>query len=176
MRFVPLALAASLLAACSNLPMAGWMGDPITVTLEPRSGSQVSGTLQVVERARSVRVLGEVKGLKPNAEHGFHVHENGDCSAPDGMSAGGHFNPTGHSHGRPGDAGKHHAGDMPNLKADANGVARVDVNLPGLEFERYTRNGIIGRSIVVHRDPDDYQSQPAGNSGPRVACGVIRRM
>jgi len=178
MRLPPPALAAaaalSLLTACADLPLAGWMGDPITVNLEPRSGSQVSGTVQVVERARSIRLMGEVKGLKPNAEHGFHVHENGDCSAADATSAGGHFNPGGHSHGRPGQ-GTHHAGDMPNLKADAKGVARVDVNLPGLEFERYTRSGVIGRSLVVHADPDDYKSQPAGNSGARVACGVIAR-
>jgi Cu-Zn family superoxide dismutase len=116
-------------------------------------------------------ITAEIRGLKPNAEHGFHVHEKGDCSAPDATSAGGHFNPAAKPHAHHSLA-ERHAGDMPNLLADANGVAKYR-----FESEAFTvaagPASVIGRGMVVHRDPDDYKTQPAGNSGPRVACGVI---
>ncbi|MEY2797479.1 MAG: hypothetical protein RLZZ119_960 [Pseudomonadota bacterium] len=105
-------------------------------------------------------------------KHGFHIHEKGDCSAPDAMSAAGHFNPDGKPHGSPG--GSHsHAGDLPNLKADANGNANYSAKVHGITVNTGPA-GIVGRSVVIHRDPDDYKSQPAGNSGPRIACGLIR--
>lgn len=155
-------------AGCALMPAAG---PGAQAQLMPRSGSAVSGTVGFTQRGDKLVMTGEVRGLRPNAEHGFHVHERGDCSAPDASSAGGHFNPDAKPHGRAGQ-GQHHAGDVPNLKADANGVARVDVELSWLSLAGAT-NGVIGRSLVVHRDPDDYRSQPAGNSGPRVACGLI---
>ena len=141
------------------------------VTLESRSGSSVTGTLRLRDGAAGLRIQGEVRGLQPNTEHGFHIHEKGDCSAADATSAGPHFNPAGAPHGRAG-SGAHHAGDMPNIKADANGVARVDQVVTGVTLAAGA-NGAAGRALVVHRDPDDYSSQPAGNSGPRTACGVI---
>ncbi|HMN81991.1 MAG TPA: superoxide dismutase family protein [Burkholderiaceae bacterium] len=143
--------------------------------LEPRSGSQVTGELQFVQTGQAVQVRGRVSGLKPNAEHGFHVHENGDCSAPDATSAGGHFNPGGTPHGRP-DAppSARHAGDLTSLRADGSGTARVDLEMHGVTVAAGPA-GLAGRSVVVHRDPDDYRSQPAGNSGARVACGLIRQ-
>jgi Cu-Zn family superoxide dismutase len=119
-------------------------------------------------------VVGEVRGLKPNAEHGFHVHEKGDCSSEDGMSAGGHFNPKGAPHGRY-DTAPHHAGDVPNLRADAKGVAKISWE----DDELTVADGpatVVGKAVIVHRDPDDYRTQPAGNSGPRVACGVIVKL
>jgi Cu-Zn family superoxide dismutase len=100
-----------------------------------------------------------LSGLTPGQEHGFHIHEKGDCSSGDGLSAGGHFNPAGKPHG-PQDA-EHHAGDLPALKADANGKADLR---------------IVGRGLIVHAQPDDYRTQPTGNSGARVACAVIARM
>ncbi|MFO1455583.1 MAG: superoxide dismutase family protein [Steroidobacteraceae bacterium] len=142
-----------------------------TVALESRSGSSVTGTLQLSDSSAGLRIRGEVRGLAPGSEHGFHIHDKGDCSAPDASSAGPHFNPAGAPHGRAG-AGAHHAGDMPNIKADAKGVAKIDQLVAGVTLAAGA-NGAAGRALVVHRDPDDYSSQPAGNAGPRFACGVI---
>lgn len=169
-RIVPALLAAPslLLAGCATLGSSAPVADAVLVA---RSGSAVTGTLVLRETARGVVLRGEVRGLQPKAEHGFHIHEKGDCSAPDAMSAGGHFNPDGAPHGRPGE-GAHHAGDMPNLLADARGIARVDQLIEGVTLSAGPRSA-VGRSLVVHRDPDDYRSQPAGNSGPRIGCAVI---
>ncbi len=101
------------------------------------------------------------------------MHEKGDCSAVDASSAGGHFNPAAQPHGRAG-GGAHHAGDMDNLQANAEGVVHVDVRLRGVTLGGGAANDIAGRALVVHANADDYHSQPAGNAGARVACGVIR--
>jgi Cu-Zn family superoxide dismutase len=119
--------------------------------------------------AGGVRITAQIEGL-PVGNHGFHIHEFGDCSAPDGTSAGGHFNPAGAPHAGP-TAVERHAGDLGNITADAQGLAtydRVDhvVQLAGIR-------GVIGRSVIVHAAPDDLSSQPTGNAGPRLACGVI---
>lgn len=142
-----------------------------TAVLEARSGSAVHGTAHLVERRGIVHVRADIEGLAPASVHGFHVHDKGDCSAPDASSAGGHFNPGGSAHGRA-DAAIHHAGDLPSLTADAGGRAHVMFDLPGVTLGPGPAS-IAGRSFVVHRDADDFTSQPAGNSGPRVACGVI---
>jgi Cu-Zn family superoxide dismutase len=113
----------------------------------------------------------QLSGLKPNAEHAFHVHEKGDCSSDDGMSAGGHFNPRGHPHGPQG--AQRHAGDLPNLKSDASGNAIATFQVTGIDLGG-GMDAVIGKGLIVHRDPDDYKSQPAGNAGPRIACAVIR--
>ena len=143
-----------------------------TANLQPTRGNTASGTVRFVQNGDKVQVSGEVKGLKPNAEHGFHVHEKGDCSSGDGMSTGGHFNPTTTAHGQHGQ-GTHHVGDLPSLKADAQGVAKVDFTTSALTLKPGATN-IMDKGLIVHRDPDDYKTQPTGNSGPRVACGVIR--
>ena len=144
-----------------------------TAMLEPTKGNETAGTVTFVQRGDKVLVSADVRGLKPNQEHGFHVHEKGDCSSGDGMSAGGHFNPDAVSHGhvQPGDSG--HAGDMPNLKADANGNAKVTFEMTKMTVAE-GKFGVIGKGLIVHRDPDDLKSQPAGNAGPRVACSVIK--
>lgn len=142
--------------------------------LQPTQGSKVSGSLQFTGQADgSVRVQGTVQGLAPNSEHGFHVHEKGDCSSPDGLSAGGHFNPTGQAHGRF-DAGAHHTGDLPSLRSDAQGTARVDFVSRGLALDQGPTS-VVGRGLIVHKDPDDFTTQPTGNSGARLACAVITR-
>lgn len=117
---------------------------------------------------------GKVMGLKPNSEHGFHIHEVGDCSKADFSSAGGHFNPTKTSHG--GQDGERHAGDMPNLKANEQGEAKFEVMLMDLSVDKAAANSIIGRAVVIHANPDDYTTQPAGNSGARIGCAVIGEM
>lgn len=136
--------------------------------LEPKSGSQVTGTVTFTQVGDEVQVVADVQNLKPG-KHGFHIHEKGDCSAPDAASAGGHFNPTHQHHGGP-DTAERHAGDLGNIEADASGKAHLDwkgkLQLSGAD-------SIIGRSVVVHEKEDDLKTDPSGNSGARIACGVI---
>lgn len=141
--------------------------------LASASGSLVSGKLSLVPMAGGVHVNGEVGGFGPGSSHGFHIHEKGDCSAADASSAGGHFNPARQPHGRA-MQGAHHAGDSDNIVADANGVAKIDTHIEGVSLGGGAGNDIAGRAFVVHAASDDYTSQPAGNAGARVACGVIR--
>lgn len=142
------------------------------VALKPTANHNSSGSLAVTADAGVVRLSGQLSGLVPNQEHGFHIHETGDCSAPDASSAGPHFNPTNQPHGQP-DGSTHHAGDLFNVKADAQGVAMVDVRSSGLTLGDGAATDIMGRSVVVHAMPDDYFTQPSGASGDRIACGVI---
>lgn len=166
------ASAAATLAGCGAL--ASLTGGPTaTATLAPTAGNNAAGTVRFTQDGDKVRVAGEVRGLRPNAEHGFHVHEKGDCSSPDGNSAGGHYNPTGQPHGRA-DGGAHHAGDLPSVRADASGVARFSVDVRGISVGSGPAD-VVGKGLIVHRDPDDYRTQPTGNSGPRLACAVIVR-
>lgn len=158
-------MSTALLAACASIPEQ----PAATATLSARSGSNVSGSVGFAETSGGLKIRAKVAGLAPGA-HGFHIHEAGDCSAPDAASAKGHFNPAGKAHGHYSEA-DHHGGDMPNLMANARGEATFDFTLAGVGLSGPT--GVVGRSIVVHADPDDYKSQPAGNSGARVACGVI---
>lgn len=168
---LPLALITiTLLAAgCGGMGASGGGTPAASASLQPRSGSSTTGTVAFSPRSGKMMVTIDISGLKPNAEHGFHVHEKGDCSAPDAMSAGGHFNPLGKPHG--GSSGDHHAGDIQNIKSDASGRARGSFEVNGLTIGGAT--DVVGKAVVVHRDPDDYKSQPAGNSGPRIACGLI---
>jgi Cu-Zn family superoxide dismutase len=181
MRLAPLAIAACTafgMAACSTTPPTQPAPQPqaqhdAVANLASASGSLVSGRLQVMTMgANAVHIAGDVGGLAPGSSHGFHVHEKGDCSAADGSSAGGHFNPAGNPHGSM-DHGPHHAGDIDNIVADAQGVAHVNIHVPGVTLGTGAANDIAGRAIIVHADPDDYTSQPSGNAGKRVACGVI---
>lgn len=141
--------------------------------LTAASGSLASGQLILNAMGDGVHVSGEIGGLNRNGVHAFHIHEHGDCSAADASSAGGHFNPSGQPHGRA-SQGPHHLGDADNLRANANGVARVDAHFRGVVLGGNAANNVVGKAIVVHAAPDDYQSQPAGNAGARIACGVIR--
>jgi len=163
-------VSAVALAACASMPGAG----PSAVAkLEPTKGNATAGTVTFTQRGDKVEVVADVTGLAPNREHGFHVHEKGDCSSGDGMSAGGHFNPDGKPHG-PQEA-PHHAGDLPSLKADAAGKVDMRVRLAaGLAIGGGPAD-IVGRGLIVHAQPDDYKTQPTGNAGARVACGVIAR-
>ena len=163
--------AGALLAGCATFGEAP--GPKAVANLASTKGNSASGTVTFEQRGGKVRVSGTVTGLKPGAEHGFHVHEKGDCSSGDGMSAGGHFNPLGKGHGHMSGVGKH-AGDLPNLRADAYGVATFSVETEGITVDSGV-TGILGKGLIVHRDPDDYKSQPVGNAGPRLACAVIAK-
>jgi Cu-Zn family superoxide dismutase len=137
--------------------------------LVPGGGSSVSGTVKFTSESGGVRVQADVRGLTPGA-HGFHVHEKGDLSKADLTSAGGHFNPGGHSHGAP-SAPQRHLGDLGNLEAGADGHATADFVDPLLQLAG--ADSIIGRAVIVHEKADDLKSQPTGNAGGRVAGGVI---
>lgn len=132
-------------------------------------GNTVSGTVTFTKVAEGMKIVADVSGLTPG-KHGFHVHEYGDCSSPDGTSAGGHFNPAGSSHGAPMDMTRHE-GDMGNLEAGADGKAHLEYVDAHMSFDG--PGSILGRSVIVHAREDDLKSQPVGNAGPRIACGVI---
>lgn len=142
--------------------------------LEATRGNDVKGTVRFMQTgADTVLVTAQITGLKPNSEHGFHIHEKGDCSSGDGMSAGGHFNPTGSPHGKYG-SDPHHGGDLPSLLADASGVARINTEIKGVNLTDGKANNIVGRGLIVHADADDFKTQPTGNAGARLACAVIK--
>jgi Cu-Zn family superoxide dismutase len=130
------------------------------------SKSEVAGVIVLKQEKGYVQVTGEVSGLTPG-EHGFHIHMFGDLRSADGMSLGGHYNPHGHPHGGP-ESKERHEGDLGNIKADAKGVAKVNVKADHVDLRH-----VLGRSLVVHGDVDDLKSQPAGNAGPRIGVGVI---
>lgn len=134
--------------------------------LMPTKGSKVEGTITFAAEEKGTHLQGRVMGLA-TGKHGFHIHEFGDLRSGDGDSAGGHFNPDMAKHGGPHDHA-HHAGDLGNIEADELGKAEIDIHADGLML-----HFAIGRSIVVHAKADDFKTQPSGDSGPRVAVGVI---
>jgi len=138
--------------------------------LHPTAGQKCHGVVRFTEAGDSVKVVADVEGLTPGQKHAFHIHQYGDCSSPDGMSAGGHYNPEGHQHGLP-DAESRHAGDLGNLQADDQGKAHYEITVSNITIMG-TKNPIIGRGVIVHAKVDD-GSQPVGNAGGRIACGVI---
>jgi Cu-Zn family superoxide dismutase len=163
-------------ASASATPSTPPVTPPTTtgaiVQLAPTQGNSVRGSLTLSAEGNDVRLSGTVEGLAPNGEFGFHIHENGDCSAPDASSAGGHFNPANAPHGNP-TGSAHHAGDMPNIKSDTQGMAQVDATARGVTLNSGADSDVAGKAVVVHAKADDYTSQPAGDAGARIACGVI---
>src|ERR1700680_1646041 len=137
--------------------------------LHPASGSQVMGVVTFTKANDAVQVVADVTGLTPG-KHGFHIHEFGDCSATDATSAGGHFNPTHKPHGAP-DAAERHAGDLGNIEADASGKAHLEWKDKVMKLTG--EDSIVGHAVIVHEKADDLKTQPTGNAGGRVACGVI---
>ena len=166
-------LTVALLAGCAG--MGG--GRPGAVAdLAPTpvvSPNPTMGKVNFTALEHGVRVAGEVRGLTPGTEHGFHIHEKGSC-ADNAMASGGHFNPAGGVHGKFAAPGSH-AGELPSLVADSSGVARFSVDVHSISLNEAAANNVIGRALVVHKDPDDYTTQPAGNSGARIACAVIAK-
>jgi Cu-Zn family superoxide dismutase len=177
---IPLAAVVGLAAckktepAASTAPAAEAGIVSAETSLKATEGNNAKGDIKFVSADGGVKISGTLEGLKPGGVNAFHVHEKGDCSAADASSAGGHLNPDGKPHGNM-SAGDHHAGDMPNVTADADGKATVEVTVPGLEIGTGGAKDVIGKALVVHADADDYSSQPAGNAGGRIACGVIEK-
>lgn len=153
-------------------PAAQSTAKSATVNLASASGSLVSGKLTIVPMGNGVHLTGEIGGLSPGSTHAIHIHEKGDCSAADASSAGGHFNPSAQPHGKVG-SGAHHGGDMDNLVANAEGVAQVNTHAEGVTLGGGAANDVAGKAVIVHAAADDYRTQPTGNAGGRVACGVI---
>jgi Cu-Zn family superoxide dismutase len=161
-----LGLLAILVAACG-----GGSGSEASATLQGAAGTSVKGTAKFTQEGDdAVHVVVTVENVSPGA-HGLHIHETGDCSSPDFESAGAHFAPTPDPHGDP-TQGPHHAGDLGNLEVGEGGSGTVDATFEGLTVADGARS-VVGRAIVLHADPDDLKTQPAGNSGGRIACGVI---
>ena len=143
-----------------------------TAVLEPRSGSNVRGNVTFTQIGELVRITGQVTGHTKGPK-GFHIHDKGDCSDEKAMSTGGHFNPHAHKHGGPYDPVKH-SGDLGNLAFNDAGVAKINFTVGDIAVNSSSPNGIIGRAVIVHAATDDFKTDPTGNAGGRVACGVIR--
>ena len=166
---IAFAAATVLLAACQTMPPEA---PRATAQLQPTKGNKTFGEATFEQEGGKVHVVVYVQGLKPGQEHGMHIHEAGDCSSGDGMSTKGHFNPHSKQHGHHGSV-ERHAGDLPSLKADKDGRAKVEVDLDIITVTPGP-GSIVGRGLIVHADPDDYKTQPTGNAGARIACGVIQ--
>ena len=158
--------AKSTLIHVEAIPLAAHPEDAVCV-LQPASGSQACGMVRFHEENGRLRIVAHVTGLQPGSKHAIHIHVFGDLRSSDGTSLGSHFDPGGHMHGRPGSR-EHHAGDLGNLSADGAGEAQHELNVDDV-----TLAAIIGRSVVVHADADDFTTQPSGNAGSRISIGVI---
>ena len=167
MRLLALLLVFAL-AGCQSMRAAG---PSAKADLQPTKGNKAQGTATFTQMGDRVRVVANVSGLNAGQEHGFHIHEFGDCSAPDATSAGGHYNPEGHMHAGP-ETSRRHAGDLGNLDTDASGKARKEMVLENISLGP-TGNNVIGRAVIVHAKKDDLKTQPTVDAGGRVACGVI---
>ncbi|HYO16765.1 MAG TPA: superoxide dismutase family protein [Thermoanaerobaculia bacterium] len=144
-----------------------------TATLQGAPGDDISGTVTFHATDDGVHVVAEVQGVDGAGKHGFHVHENGQCDHQGEThfsSAGGHFNPTGVEHACP-PTDPRHAGDLGNIEVGANGSARMELAVTGLSLSG--PNSVIGKAIILHANPDDCKTQPTGNAGDRLACGVV---
>jgi superoxide dismutase, Cu-Zn family len=151
---------------------SGKMGGMVAMAdLRPGPGSQVTGTVKFFQHGDRVTVVADVRGLQMNSTHGFHIHEKGDCTPPDFTSAGGHFNPASHPHAGPATP-ERHAGDLGNLETGANGRAYKRITVDNITLGQGA-NSVIGKSVVVHAKMDDLKTQPSGDAGGRIACGVI---
>lgn len=175
-RFLAAILTVGLFTACdtapdkrSFLPIAKPTGRKAQAILKPTKGNKVQGTVNFIELHKGIRVMAEIKGL-PEGEHGFHIHEFGDCSAEDASSAGGHYNPTKSIHAGPDDIPRE-VGDLGNVVVDSKGNGVYDHVDFTISFD--APNSILGKAVIVHANRDDFVSQPSGNSGAKVACGII---
>lgn len=145
-------------------------GPMAAASLAPTSGNNAQGNILFHELADgSVDVQVDLTGV-PAGVHGFHVHEKGDCG-DNGNAAGGHFNPTGAPHAGPG-AASHHAGDFGNVTAASNGEVHTRFNTRSITVREGERSA-VGRAVILHANPDDLATQPTGNAGGRIACGVV---
>ncbi len=160
------------LPADSSTPAAAAAGaKTVEVAIQPKSGSSISGKATFTEAPEGVKVTLTLDNVPPG-DHGAHVHEKGDCSAPDASSAGGHFNPAGAPHALPA-TNPRHLGDLGNITVDASGKGTLEILAAGANLKPGDPNSFLGRSIVIHEKKDD-GGQPTGNAGGRIGCGEIK--
>jgi Cu-Zn family superoxide dismutase len=173
-KLIAIGLCTIMLPACASHKGGTIYEDPSAVAvLSPTQGSSVHGTVTFVRTKGVALVKVNMTGFKPNSTHGLHIHESGDCTARDGSSAGGQFNPTSSEHGGP-NSPPRHSGDLGNITADSKGEIYASFQIGDVAFGT-GQDSIIGRGLVVLADSDELKSQPAGNSGTRLACGMITR-
>jgi Cu-Zn family superoxide dismutase len=169
------------MAAFMTLPLASHAADKAPfekaeAQLEAKSGAKgLKGDVKFERLGTGgVRVIADITGLEPNSTHGFHIHQHGDCSDQAAKKAGEHLNPTDKKHGPPMADTEHHLGDMGNVTADAKGHAVVDRVFDQMSLDPKSANTVVGKAVILHAKADDLKSQPSGNSGDRIACGVIK--
>lgn len=150
---------------------AGQGATTLGATFQPKSGSKLSGTATLTETPEGVKVTLAVEGISPG-EHGAHVHEKGDCSAPDGASAGGHFNPATNPHALP-STNPRHLGDLGNITVGADGKGTLEIVAAGANLKAGDPNSFANRAIIIHEKKDD-GGQPTGNAGGRIGCAEIK--
>jgi Cu-Zn family superoxide dismutase len=144
-----------------------------TATLEGRSGSTLTGSARFTSDGATVTLTLQVEGAPPGS-HAVHLHETGDCSAPDASSAGAHWNPTREDHGQWGHA-PHHLGDIGNLSVGTDGTGTLVLTTDRWSVGTGDTGDLLGRAVIVHEKPDDFATQPTGAAGGRIGCGVVRR-
>lgn len=176
LRTTVLAAALALVSACGDettpptppaeLPTA-------TAALESRSSSTTTGTATFTEENGKVTLKLDVAGATPG-QHGAHIHQTGDCSAADATSAGGHWNPSTHNHGAP-TSTEQHLGDLGNITVGQDGKGTLTLSVAGWKLGDGSTSDVVGKAVIIHANPDDFTTQPTGNSGGRVACGVIAK-
>jgi superoxide dismutase, Cu-Zn family len=143
----------------------------VEVTFQAKSGSKLAGKATLTETPEGVKVALALEGVKPG-DHGAHVHEKGDCSAPDAASAGGHFNPGTHPHALPANSPRH-LGDLGNITIGKDGKGTLEIVAPAANLKANDPNSFLGKSIIVHEKKDD-GGQPTGNAGGRIGCAEIK--
>lgn len=146
------------------------MPKTLTVDFIPKSGSKLAGTATLIEEAPGVKIILQIEGVSPG-DHGAHVHESADCSAPDAKSAGGHYNPDNHEHALP-DGKPRHLGDMGNIVVGKDGKGKLEIVIPDANLKPGDPHSFIGKGIIVHEKKDD-GGQPVGNAGGRIGCAPI---
>ena len=167
-----LAGAALITAGCASTASTPPAGAQARATIEPRSGSNVRGWATFTDRSTGgVAVVVHIENAPPGT-HGLHVHEKGDCSAPDASSAGGHFNPGGAPHAGPTETHRH-AGDLGNITIESNGTGHLET-VTDLLTVRPGPNSVVGKAVIFHEKADDLTTQPTGNAGGRLGCGVAQ--
>jgi superoxide dismutase, Cu-Zn family len=164
-----------IIAACNTMTGDSSASAPVVANAELMQAGQNVGTLTLTQTAGDINMALSVSGLQAG-EYGMHFHETGKCDAPDYKTAGAHWNPSGKQHGRQNPSGSH-AGDLPNLIATSGSIARIEQRLPGIQLTGGA--GLLdtdGTAFIIHAKPDDYKTDPSGNSGDRKICGVLKRV
>ena len=162
------------LASCAVLQKIGILSKPskqAIASIGSASGSNLAGIAVFTQNGDTITLVVEIENVSPGI-HAVHIHEKGDCSAPDGTSAGGHWNPTNVAHGTWGE-GEFHLGDIGNVTVGEDGTGRIELTTKLWEIGTGSNIDIVGRGIIVHAGSDDFTSQPSGNAGARIGCGAI---